>query len=195
MSSHLRTRAAVAVAALAGSLLAACGANGEGAPAEPGCPVNATTTCQSSESTTTSSTSSVNPCASPTPAPQGADDFCARVAVTNSLPDGLQYGDIVVGTGPAVKSGDKINVQYTGWLESNGVMFDTSRQPGRGAFSLTLGQNSVIAGWEEGIPGMKVGGKRRLVIPPALGYGAQGQPPTIPGNAVLVFDVQVVSLG
>jgi FKBP-type peptidyl-prolyl cis-trans isomerase len=197
MPHALRPRSATALAALAASLLlAACGANGEGAPAESGCAVGAASSdCSSSSTTTSSSTSSVNPCAAPTPAPAGSDDFCKRVAITNTLADGMQFGDITVGTGPEVKSGDKIQVQYTGWLQSNGVMFDTSRQPGRGPFDLTLGAGSVIKGWEEGIPGMHVGGKRRLVIPPDLGYGASGQPPTIPPNAVLVFDVEVVARG
>jgi FKBP-type peptidyl-prolyl cis-trans isomerase FkpA len=115
------------------------------------------------------------------------------VAITNTNPDGLQWGDIKVGTGAAVTATSKVTVQYTGWLESTGMMFDSSRQPGRTPFSVTLGQHQVIAGWDEGIPGMHVGGKRRLVIPAALGYGAAGSPPTIPPNAVLVFDVEVLS--
>jgi len=199
MPHALRPRSAAALALLAASLLlAACGANGEGAPAESGCAVGAASSdCTSSSTTTTtsSSTSSVNPCIAATPAPAGSDDFCKKVAITNTLADGMQFGEITVGTGPAVKSGDKIQVQYTGWLQSNGLMFDTSRQPGRGPFDLTLGAGSVIKGWEEGIPGMHVGGKRRLVIPPDLAYGPSGQPPTIPPNAVLVFDVEVVARG
>jgi FKBP-type peptidyl-prolyl cis-trans isomerase len=190
----------VLLAACAGLLLAGCGANGEGAPADTGCPVGqAGASCSSSSSTSTSSSSTeTNPCTTvptPTPAAAGQDEFCKQVAVTTTLADGMQYGDITVGTGAVVKTGDTIKVQYTGWLESSGQMFDTSRQPGRQPFQLTLGQHQVIQGWEEGIPGMHYGGKRRLIIPAPLGYGAQGQPPTIPPNAVLVFDVEVLPPG
>jgi len=205
MSTAMRLRPALLAGALLASLLAACGANGEGAPAESGCPVgNAASSCSSSSSTAassstaSSSTAQKDPCTTPptpTPPPAGADDFCMFVAVTNTLADGLQYGEIKVGTGATVKTGDKVNVQYTGWLQATGQQFDTSRKPGGSPLPVTLGQHQVIPGWEEGIPGMKVGGRRRLIIPPALGYGAQGFPPSIPANAVLVFDVEVVSLG
>jgi FKBP-type peptidyl-prolyl cis-trans isomerase len=197
--SALRTRALLLTGALAATLLAACGANGDVAPADSGCPVGvAASSCTSSTSSSTaSSTPAPNPCTTaPTPSPTaGGDNFCRFVAITNTLADGLQWGDITVGTGAAVATGAKIDVQYTGWLEATGAVFDTSRQAGRGAFSITLGQHQVIPGWEEGIPGMKVGGKRRLVIPPALAYGAQGYPPTIPANATLVFDIELVSTG
>jgi peptidylprolyl isomerase len=199
MSQTLRPRAASLLTALAASLaLAACGANGEGAPAESGCPVGAAATACAgtpSSSASSSATPAVNPCASPTPAPAGSDDFCRKVAITNTLADGLQYGEITVGTGAVVKTGDSVKVMYTGWLQSTGAMFDTSRQPGRGPFPVTIGTTQVIKGWTEGLPGMRVGGKRRLVIPPDLGYGANGNPPVIPPNAVLVFDVEIVPGG
>lgn len=106
------------------------------------------------------------------------------------LPDGLQYADIKVGTGDVATKGTSVNMDYTGWL-SNGQKFDASADHGTTGFDFTIGNSSVIPGWEEGIPGMKVGGLRRLVIPPTLGYGAQGQPPTIPANATLVFVVRL----
>lgn len=194
VETPLLRRAAMVAAVAAGLLLAACGANGDGAPAE-GCPVGqATCTATTSSSSTTSGPDPCFTAPTPTPNPSG-DNFCASVAVTGVKPDGLQWGDFKAGTGPEVKAGDKINVQYTGWLKATGVMFDSSRQPGRTPFSLTLGQHTVISGWEEGLLGMHVGGKRRLIIPPALGYGAQGSPPTIPPNATLVFDVEIVSAG
>jgi FKBP-type peptidyl-prolyl cis-trans isomerase len=90
-------------------------------------------------------------------------------------------------------------VQYTGWLSPSGKQFDSSRQPGRGPFTVQIGRSQVIEGWDEGIPGMKVGGKRKLIIPGALAYKAQGQtdPQTgaviIPPNATLVFIVEVLS--
>lgn len=185
MVSALRPRALLLVFTAA-LVLAGCGANGEGAPASGGCPVGTTaSTCSSSSSGNATSAS----CSTQT----GTDSFNEVVNISNTTADGLQYGDITIGCGAVVQTGQTVSVMYTGWLESNGQQFDTSRQPGRGPFSVTLGQHQVIPGWEEGIPGMKVGGKRRLVIPAALGYGAQGQPPTIPANATLVFDVEVLS--
>ncbi|TAN35033.1 FKBP-type peptidyl-prolyl cis-trans isomerase [bacterium] len=116
-----------------------------------------------------------------------------------SYPDGLKYIDLAVGTGAVAKSGENATMQYTGWL-STGPMFDSSRRPGREPFTFQLGTAHVIAGWEEGIPGMKVGGRRKLIIPAALGYGPKGQtdPNTgavvIPGNATLIFEVELLSV-
>ncbi len=120
------------------------------------------------------------------------DDFNTRVALTK-LPDGLQTGEIAPGSGAAAHAGQKLSVQYTGWLASNGSKFDSSRTRGQ-AFSFTLGNHEVIQGWDEGLVGARAGGKRRLVIPPALGYGAQGAGGAIPPNATLVFDIEVVSI-
>jgi FKBP-type peptidyl-prolyl cis-trans isomerase len=128
----------------------------------------------------------------PSPGPDG-DSFCARPASVNIVPDGLQWGDFTGGTGPAITAGQRIRVQYTGWLQSTGAMFDSSRQPGRQPFEFTLGGGAVIAGWEQGLRGIHVGGKRRLVVPPSLGYGAAGRPPAIPANATLIFDVEVLA--
>jgi hypothetical protein len=130
----------------------------------------------------------------------GADCFADGLGLpVNTYPDGLQYVDIKAGTGTLVHGTDIVTVQYTGWL-SNGTKFDSSRNPGRSSFSVGLGQGQVIAGWDEGLPGMKVGGKRKLIIPPALGYGAAGQQDQqsgayiIPPNETLVFEVEVLSL-
>jgi peptidylprolyl isomerase len=182
-------------------LLAACGANGEGAPPEAGCPVNTTTPCSSpsgaaAASRTPAPTQAPDPCftqPTPTPAP-GGDSFCTSVVIGTTLPDGLAYGDIKPGTGAQPKAGQQVTVQYTGWLRSNGQMFDSSRLPGRQPFQFSIG-GQVIKGWNEGVPTMQVGGKRRFIIPPALGYGAQGSPPTIPANATLVFDIELLSIG
>lgn len=111
-----------------------------------------------------------------------------------ALTGGLQYIDIKVGTGPAAQTGSTVSVQYTGWLASNGQKFDSSYDHGGQPFSVTLGQGQVIPGWDQGLVGMKAGGTRRLLIPPALAYGANGQPPTIPANATLLFDVTVISI-
>ncbi len=98
--------------------------------------------------------------------------------------------DIKKGTGKAAKAGDTVSVQYVGSLYHNNVVFDNSWDKGQ-PFSFPLGQGQVIKGWDQGVEGMKVGGRRELVIPPDLGYGAQGSPPTIPGGSTLVFVVDL----
>ena len=105
---------------------------------------------------------------------------------------GLQYWDIKVGTGQEAKDGDHVKVHYTGWLTS-GKKFDSSvdaHQP----FDFTIGKGDVIKGWEEGVTGMKVGGKRQLRIPPGLAYGAEGYSGVIPPNATLIFDIQLLGI-
>jgi FKBP-type peptidyl-prolyl cis-trans isomerase len=105
---------------------------------------------------------------------------------------GLQYWDIKIGTGEEAKSGDKVKVHYTGWFTSE-KKFDSSvdaQQP----YSFTLGQGNVIKGWDEGVAGMKVGGKRQMRIPPELAYGEQGFKNIIPPNATLIFDVQLLAV-
>ena len=104
---------------------------------------------------------------------------------------GLQYWDIRVGTGQVAKTGDKVKVHYTGWL-TTGKKFDSS--VGAAPFEFTIGASEVIKGWDEGVAGMKVGGKRQLRIPPELAYGEAGHPPQIPQNATLIFDVRLVSI-
>lgn len=106
---------------------------------------------------------------------------------------GLQYWDIVVGTGKVAKEGDGVRVHYTGWLTS-GKKFDSSVDAHH-PFTFVLGNGEVIKGWDEGVAGMKVGGKRQLHIPPDLGYGENGTPDgTIPPNSSLIFDVQLLSI-
>ena len=108
-------------------------------------------------------------------------------------PSGLVYWDIRVGTGEVAKEGSHVRVHYTGWL-TNGKKFDSSVDAGK-PFDFTIGNGEVIKGWEEGVAGMKVGGKRQLRIPPALGYGAEGTPGgPIPPNATLIFDVQLLQV-
>jgi peptidylprolyl isomerase len=109
---------------------------------------------------------------------------------------GLKYEDIQVGTGAEAKSGRSVTVHYTGWLDDNGKQgkkFDSSVDRGR-PFIFQLGAGSVIKGWDEGVAGMKIGGKRTLFIPPKLGYGEGGYPPVIPPKASLIFDVELLEV-
>jgi peptidylprolyl isomerase len=106
---------------------------------------------------------------------------------------GLQYWDIVVGTGATAMPGNPVKVHYSGFL-TNGQKFDSSRDRGE-PFSFPLGAGQVIKGWDEGVAGMKVGGQRQLRIPPALGYGAAGAGGAIPPNATLIFDVELLEVG
>src|SRR5450755_4722947 len=105
---------------------------------------------------------------------------------------GLEYWDIKVGTGAVAQAGQHVKVDYTGWL-TNGKKFDSSVGTGR-PFDFVLGGGQVIKGWDEGVVGMKVGGKRQLRIPPDLAYGGKGYPGAIPPSATLIFDVQLVDV-
>jgi len=107
-------------------------------------------------------------------------------------PSGLGYIDVAIGTGASPKTGDKVTVHYTGFL-TNGTKFDSSVDRGQ-PFSFTIGLGQVIKGWDEGVMSMKVGGKRKLVIPPQLGYGSRGAGGVIPPNAELVFDVELLGI-
>ena len=115
---------------------------------------------------------------------------------TVTTPSGLKITDTVVGTGATPKPGQICVMHYTGWLYQNGAKgqkFDSSVDRGR-PFEFPIGQRQVIAGWDEGVATMKVGGKRTLIIPPELGYGARGAGGVIPPNATLIFDVELLGL-
>jgi FKBP-type peptidyl-prolyl cis-trans isomerase len=121
------------------------------------------------------------------------------VAATNQvieMPNGLKYTDTKTGDGATATPGNKVSVHYTGWLYNNGAKgakFDSSVDRGQ-PFQFTLGAHQVIAGWDEGVAGMKVSGKRTLIIPPELGYGARGAGGVIPPNATLMFDVELLGV-
>ncbi len=123
------------------------------------------------------------------PTPEGALAETQTETVTAS---GLKYIDLKAGNGPSPKKGQNVLVHYTGWLE-NGTKFDSSvdrKEP----FPFRIGEGQVIQGWDEGVLSMKMGGKRRLIIPPKLGYGARGAGGVIPPNATLIFEVELLDL-
>jgi FKBP-type peptidyl-prolyl cis-trans isomerase len=127
------------------------------------------------------------------PSEPGSSSFTpAKGAPLPEPPKQLEIKDELVGTGDEAVSGKKVKVHYTGTL-LNGSKFDSSRDRGE-PFSFTLGQGQVIKGWDQGVAGMKVGGRRTLRIPPDLGYGAAGSPPKIPGGAGLAFDVELLGV-
>ena len=127
--------------------------------------------------------------------PAGRAPMAANQEV--EMPDGLNYTDTKIGDGATARAGNKVSVHYTGWLSNNGAKgkkFDSSVDRGL-PFQFTLGAHQVIAGWDEGVAGMKVGGARTLIIPPELGYGARGAGGgAIPPNATLIFDVELLQV-
>ncbi|MBI4519590.1 MAG: FKBP-type peptidyl-prolyl cis-trans isomerase [Gemmatimonadetes bacterium] len=124
------------------------------------------------------------------------DDFVPELGIDLSAmtrtASGLYLKDLREGTGQASVAGNQITVHYEGWLQ-NGAKFDSSRNRGQ-PLTFTVGRGQVIRGWDEGLVGVRVGGLRRLVIPPHLAYGRSGFPPTIPGNAALVFEVELLAV-
>ena len=124
------------------------------------------------------------------------DGKSGKEPTTVSTGSGLKYVDLAPGSGEAVKAGQTAVVHYTGWLEENGKQgrkFDSSLDKGQ-PFSFRVGGGQVIKGWDEGVAGMKPGGKRRLTIPPELGYGARGAGGVIPPNATLIFEVELLEI-
>jgi FKBP-type peptidyl-prolyl cis-trans isomerase len=122
-------------------------------------------------------------------APNSPPEITGDEVATGS---GLKYIEIEEGTGVTPLNGQTVSVHYTGWLQSGGTKFDSSLDRGQ-PFEFPLGQGRVIAGWDEGLATMKIGGKRRLIIPPDLGYGPGGSGP-IPANATLIFDVELLDV-
>jgi FKBP-type peptidyl-prolyl cis-trans isomerase len=138
---------------------------------------------------------SPTPSASLTSSPSGAQTAGGPPAVSGEptkTASGLQFIDIKVGDGASPQTGQTVVVHYTGWL-ADGTKFDSSVDRGQ-PFSFIIGAGKVIKGWDEGVATMKVGGKRRLIIPPELGYGATGYPGSIPANAQLIFDVELIEI-
>jgi peptidylprolyl isomerase len=177
-----QTLLAAAVAAVA---IAGCGStktspipSGAGASA----PTPTATTPTASTTATTTTAATTGPLAHKPTVAKG----------TGAPPKTLVTHDLIVGKGPAAKAGQTLNVQYVGVLFKSGKQFDASWDRGQ-PFSFPLGQGQVIPGWDHGLVGMHVGGRRQLVIPAALAYGAAGSPPTIPPNSALIFDIDLIS--
>jgi FKBP-type peptidyl-prolyl cis-trans isomerase FkpA len=155
---------------------------------------NQSSTQTSTTGTTTTTTTQVTPpggtsAGSTAAAGGGAQAGTAPAAQEVTMPSGLKYQDIKVGDGAVAEQGMLATVDYTGWL-TDGTKFDSSKDRGQ-TFDFKLGAGQVIRGWDEGVKGMRVGGVRKLTIPPELGYGAQGAGGVIPPNATLVFEVEL----
>ena len=175
--------------------LAACGGSSQESDADK---FASTAEQQAKTQTTVADTTATAPTATKVSPSSGESDIGTKPKIpkaSGAAPTSLKVEDLIEGKGAAAKAGDKLSVRYVGELYKNGKEFDSSWKRGKAPFQFTLGQQQVISGWDQGLLGMKVGGRRRLTIPPDLAYGAQGQPPTIPANAPLVFDVDLTKIG
>jgi len=133
-------------------------------------------------------------CTSAPPEPKPEPKPTVAAEPEKPEPADLVKEDLAVGTGAEARDGDKVKVNYTGRLLKTNFMFDTSIGHGKKPFEFQIGKGSVIKGWDQGVVGMKVGGKRKLTIPSRLGYGDKGSPPKIPGKATLVFEVELLAV-
>jgi peptidylprolyl isomerase len=185
--------ASTALAALAaGFLIAACGSQAPGIALAP----SAGRTSQSAATTTpTTATTATATVATPSSGPLSKDPV---ITVPSGAPSTkLVEKNLIVGTGATATDGSELSVNYVGALYSNGKTFDASwtDTPGKAFGPFQLGAGAVIPGWDEGLIGMKVGGRRELIIPPSLAYGKAGSPPAkIPGNATLIFIIDLLAV-
>jgi len=190
-----KNRILAAVLAAIALLASACGGSTKESDADK---FASTAEQQAKTLTSAAATSTSTPTATKVAPSAGEKDISTKPDIpkqSGAPPKTLKIEDLITGTGPAAKSGDKISVRYVGELYDTGKEFDSSWKRGKAPFDVTLGQGQVIQGWDQGLVGMKVGGRRRLTIPPDLAYGAQGQPPSIPANSTLVFDVDLTKIG
>jgi peptidylprolyl isomerase len=190
MTKPLPTIAAV-IALAAG--LAACGGSSKApgvALAPSGGATAAAVTAAAASSTTASATTTSTTATDTTPLPAALKTKPKVVVPSGPPPKNLVIKDLIRGTGAEAKPGSTVSVQYVGVLYKGGKQFDASWNDGSGA-PASLPLTGVIKGWQQGIPGMRVGGRRLLIIPASLGYGAAGSPPKIPANAALVFVIDL----
>jgi peptidylprolyl isomerase len=185
-----RARLGVGLAALgAAVLIAGCGGSGGSSTITVGNESKSDQALANAAPTTSTSTSSTATAKTPTSGPLSKEPHVTPPS--GPAPSKLETKDLITGTGSAAKTGDSVSVNYVGALYHGGKVFDASwkrKEP----FTFSLGKGQVIPGWEQGIVGMKVGGRRELVIPASLAYGAKGSPPAIPPNAPLVFVVDLL---
>lgn len=185
-------RFALGLAALgASALIAGCGGSGSSSTITVGAE-NKADEALANQSATTSSTSTSTAAAAKTPTSGPLSKEPHVTPPSGPPPTKLVTKEIVKGTGTEAKTGSAVAVNYVGALYKTGKVFDASWKRNE-PFTFTLGKGQVIPGWEQGIVGMKVGGRRELIIPAALGYGAKGSPPSIPPNEALVFIVDLLS--
>jgi peptidylprolyl isomerase len=187
LTTLLRSRAGRSLAALgAATLIAGCGGSGNSSTITIGNENSADRSLASSgEKAAGASTTAKTPTSGPL-----AKEPVVRPPA-GAAPTKLVVKDMIVGTGPQAKAGQPVTVNYVGVLFHGGKEFDASWKRNE-PFTFTLGQGKVIPGWDQGVPGMKVGGRRELIIPAALAYGVRGSPPSIPPNAPLVFVVDLL---
>jgi peptidylprolyl isomerase len=186
-------RPAVALAALgAAVLIAGCGSSGSSSTIGVGNENSANNTLATSTSTTPTTSTSAATASVKTPATGPLSKEPAVTPPTTPAPTKLVTKELIVGTGPEAKAGDSVTVNYVGVLYKGGKVFDASWKRNE-TFPFVLGKSQVIPGWEQGIVGMKVGGRRELIIPAELAYGAKGSPPTIPPNSALIFVVDLLA--
>jgi peptidylprolyl isomerase len=194
--STMRLRIIVLLAVAAGALVGAgCGDDDGGSATTDTAP----TETQATQPPTTTAEEPPAPKARKVTPTAGEADLDRKPKVPKGKgdpPTKLVVQDLIVGKGTRARSGDTVSVKYVGVLFKNGKEFDASWKGGKGqTFQFPLGAGQVIPGWDQGVVGMKEGGRRKLIIPPDLAYGAQGFPPDIPANAALIFDVDLVKAG
>jgi peptidylprolyl isomerase len=183
-------------ALLAAGVIAGCGSSNNSDTAHIQAPPSASQTLTYSATATSSSTATTPAVATPTIVTPKSGPLSKEPTIKvpkGAAPTTLVKLDLITGTGAAAAAGDTITVNYKGALYSNGKVFDASWLR-KQTFSTPLGVGSVIAGWDQGLVGMRVGGRRELIIPPALAYKAAGSPPTIPPNATLIFIIDLLAV-
>jgi peptidylprolyl isomerase len=185
-----RARSAAGLATLAvAALIAGCGSSGSSSTIGVGQDNTADNALATSSSAATTPTTATATAKTPTSGPLSKEPTVTPP--TGAAPSKLVTKEIIKGTGPEAKAGQTVTVNYVGVLYNGGKEFDASWKRNE-PFSFALGKGQVIPGWDQGIPGMKVGGRRELIIPAELAYGAKGSPPSIPPNAPLVFVVDML---
>jgi peptidylprolyl isomerase len=190
---RISPRPGLALAALGTAILiAGCGSSSSSSTIGVGNENSADNTLATSTSTTPTSSAAAATASVKTPATGPLSKEPTVTPPAGPAPTKLVTKDLIVGTGPEAKAGDSVTVNYVGVLYKGGKVFDASWKRNE-TFPFVLGKGQVIPGWEQGIVGMKVGGRRELIIPADLAYGAKGSPPTIPPNSALIFVVDLLA--